>query len=199
MHPSAMANGKIFFDNYSHIFSSEEITTVLDIGSQDINGSLKGVCPAHFNYIGVDFQEGNNVDVILDDPYKLPFADNSVDIVLSSSCFEHSAMFWLVFLEILRVLKPKGLFYLNAPSRGNVHRFPVDCWRFFPDAGLALGVWGKRNNFNCVVSESYIQKFGWQDFVCVFLKDEKYIDKLTKRILDSKTDVENGYVFRPGV
>ncbi len=199
MHPSALANGKVFFNNYSHFFSSEDIVTVLDIGSQDVNGSLKGVCPVQFNYIGVDFQEGNNVDVVLDDPYKLPFTDNSVDIVLSSSCFEHSEMFWLVFLEILRVLKPKGLFYLNAPSRGNVHRFPVDCWRFFPDSGLALAVWGKRNNFNCVVSESYIQKFGWQDFVCVFLKDEKYIDKFTKRILDSKTDVENGYIFRPGV
>ena len=31
------------------------------------------------------------------------------------------------------------LFYLNAPSNGEFHRYPVDCWRFYPDAGGALG------------------------------------------------------------
>jgi SAM-dependent methyltransferase len=70
--------------------------------------------------------------------YKLPFADGSVDVVLSSSCFEHSEFFWLLFLEILRVLRPEGLFYLNAPSNGPFHRYPVDCWRFYPDSGNAL-------------------------------------------------------------
>ena len=46
---------------------------------------------------------------MLTDPYHLPFESNSLDVVVSSSCFEHSEMFWLLFLEIMRVLKPEGL------------------------------------------------------------------------------------------
>ena len=42
--------------------------------------------------------------------------NNSIDIVVSISTFEHTEFFWETFLEILRVLKPNGLFFLNAPS-----------------------------------------------------------------------------------
>lgn len=198
MHPSAMMNCKSFFDAYAESYSSNERVRVVDIGSQDVNGSLRSVTPAEYEYIGVDFVEGKGVDVILDDPYRLPFADGSVDIILSSSCFEHSEMFWIVFLEIIRVLKPKGLFYLNVPSNGLFHRYPVDCWRFYPDSGRALVSWAKRNSYNTALLESYIssQVVGiWNDFVAVFLKDERFVSDFPKRILDVKDDVANGLVY----
>lgn len=138
MHPTAMSNFISFFDVYSKSFPQTRDTRVVEIGSQDVNGSLRSVVPSGFDYVGVDFQEGKGVDIVLDDPYSLPFQSNSVDIVLSSSCFEHSEMFWLVFLQVMRMLKPDGIFYLNAPSSGDFHRYPVDCWRFYPDSGRAL-------------------------------------------------------------
>lgn len=196
MHPTAMNNGKSFFDTYAKAFESESKTKVVEIGSQDVNGSLRQVCPDDFEYIGLDFQDAKGVDIVLTDPYVLPLESNSVDIVVSSSCFEHSEMFWLVFLEVLRVLKPKGLFYLNAPSAGHFHRFPVDCWRFYPDSGKALIAWANRNGINAAMLESYTQKGGdWQDFVSVFLKDETFAQSFTGRILDSKKDYENGQVM----
>ena len=195
MHPTAMNNCKIFFDTYSKYFESNESVKVIEIGSQDVNGSLRQVCPKEFEYIGVDFQEAKGVDIVLSDPYSLPFASESIDIVISSSCFEHSEMFWLVFLEVLRVLKPKGLFYLNAPSAGSFHRYPVDCWRFYPDSGKALITWARRSGVNAEILESYTQKGGmWQDFVGVFLKDGIHSEKFKSRILNKKTDYENGQV-----
>jgi SAM-dependent methyltransferase len=107
-------------------------------------------------------------------------------------------MFWLVFLEIMRVLKPNGLFYLNAPSNGNFHRYPVDCWRFYPDSGNALVAWAKRNNINAALLESYtgVQELDlWNDFVAVFIKDENAVSKYPRRILDLKSDVTNGLVY----
>lgn len=192
MHQTAMDNGRSFFSCYSKIFD-DALVKVVEIGSQDVNGTLKDVCPKRFNYIGVDFISAANVDVVLDDPYILPFEDNSVDIVLSSSCFEHSEMFWLVFIEILRVLKPKGIFYMNAPSKGGYHAYPVDCWRFNPDSGLALSNWGKRNGYSSVLLESYTQASGeWGDFVAVFLKDASFINHFSARIIDTKPDFVNG-------
>ena len=193
MHPTAMNNCKSFFDVYSKSFPASGETKVIEIGSQDVNGSLRSVAPTDFDYVGVDFQAAKGVDIVLDDPYSLPFESESVDIVLSSSCFEHSEMFWLVFLEVMRVLKPAGIFYLNAPSTGGFHRYPVDCWRFYPDSGRAMVSWSKRNGINAELLESYTQRGGgWQDFVGVFLKDNRFASRFENRILDTKKDFENG-------
>ena len=188
-----MSNCQSFFTAYSASFAQHQHVKVVEIGSQNVNGTLRDTCPTNFEYIGVDFAQANGVDIVLEDPYRLPFEDESVDIVLSSSCFEHSEMFWLVFLEILRVLKPNGLFYLNAPSTGSFHRYPVDCWRFYPDSGAALVKWAQRHGSKPAVLESYTQIAGnWQDYVAVFLKDESCAAQFPQRILDSKVDFENG-------
>ena len=199
MHQTAMKNAWYFFNCYAKNFDrSQHAIKVLDIGSQDVNGSLKSVCPKNFEYIGVDFAQANGVDIILDDPYTLPFESNSVDIVLSSSCFEHSEMFWIIFLEILRVLKPNGLFYLNVPSNGNFHRYPVDCWRFYPDSGRALVTWAKKNHIDAALLESYTspqENDIWNDFTAVFLKDAQFLQQHPDRIIDQNQSVVNALRF----
>ena len=198
MHPTAMSNSKAFFEAYSPKYLAQSNVKVVEIGSQDVNGSLRDNCPKEFNYVGVDFVAGKGVDVILDDPYKLPFESNSVDIVISSSCFEHSELFWILFIEIMRVVKEDGLFYLNVPSNGEFHRWPVDCWRFYPDSGRALVTWAKKNGINAALLESYTSyQIGdqWNDFVAVFLKDGKFISGHPLRILDRKNDIYNGLRF----
>lgn len=197
MHPTALMNCKNFFDVYSKNFSGREHVRVIEIGSQDVNGSLRQTCPSEFEYIGVDFVPGKGVDIVLTDPYSLPFPEEHADIVVSSSCFEHSEMFWLVFLEVLRVLRPRGLFYLNTPSNGSFHRYPVDCWRFYPDSGNALIAWAKRNKIDATLLESFIcdqldNLAGWNDFVAVFLKDEKYATDFPDRIIDTFSNFKNG-------
>lgn len=193
MHPTALVNAKAFFDNYA---GKLENPVIVDIGAQDVNGSLKSVAPSNARYIGVDFVNGKGVDVILDDPYKLPFDSESADIVVSNSCFEHSEMFWVLFLEIMRILKPSGLFYLNAPSNGPYHKYPVDCWRFYPDSGKALVAWAARNGYNPELLESYTSSQCvdlWNDFVAVILKDTSKNSLFSERIINSKRDIFNGY------
>ncbi len=194
MHTTAMSNGKLFFVTYVAPLGD---LSVVDIGAQDVNGSLREVCPAAARYIGVDFAQGKGVDVVLTDPYKLPFETESVDVVVSSSCFEHSEMFWLVFAEILRILRPGGLFYLNVPSNGMFHRYPVDCWRFYPDSGHALVTWARRCGFRPTLLESFIshqEKELWNDFVAVFLKDEARLEDHPRRMLAGHHAFENGHV-----
>lgn len=116
---------------------------VIDIGSYDVNGSYKQFLNAPtWRYTGVDLSPGPNVDVVLDSPYRLPFKTHSVDLIVSGQAFEHVEFFWLTWLEMVRVLKPGGLIFLVAPSRGPEHRYPQDCWRFYPDGYRALAVFG---------------------------------------------------------
>jgi SAM-dependent methyltransferase len=197
MHPTAMMNCRRFFDCYGSHYPTGKNARIVEIGSLDVNGSLRRIAESQFEYIGVDFSPGSGVDVVLTDPYSLPFPDSSVDIVLSSSCFEHSEMFWLVFLEVMRILKSRGLFYLNAPSNGVFHRYPVDCWRFYPDSGNALVAWAHRNHINAALLESYTSRQrgsdGWNDFVAVFLKDRQFETDFPSRITDTFMDFTNGF------
>ena len=43
MHPSAMNNAAQFFDAYSASIPMEDQPRVIDIGAQDVNGSLRQV------------------------------------------------------------------------------------------------------------------------------------------------------------
>lgn len=195
MHPSAMLNAQLFFRTYLPQGSGER---VVEIGAQDVNGSLREVATSNVAYVGVDFVKGKGVDVVLEDPYKLPFDSDSVDVCLSSSVFEHSEMFWVLFLEIVRILKPGGLFYLNVPSNGAFHRYPVDCWRFYPDSGRALVNWAKRSGASVAMLESFVSaqdRDMWNDFVAVFVKDERLASRHPRRILDTKTDFTNGQLL----
>lgn len=194
MHITAMANGKLFFDTYVQRLNAP---TVVEIGSQDVNGSLREVCPPDAHYIGLDFVEAKGVDIVLTDPYELPVESESADVVVSSSCFEHSEMFWLVFNEVMRILKPGGVFYLNVPSNGAFHRYPVDCWRFYPDAANALVAWGKRSGYKPALLESYTAKQHqdiWNDFVAIFVKDECRAEDHPNRILHHHKNFENGWL-----
>ncbi|MDM0090033.1 MULTISPECIES: glycosyltransferase [unclassified Variovorax] len=198
MHTSALDFGKLFFETYC---SELQGATVHDIGAQNVNGSLSDVLPPHLAYVGVDFVEGRGVDIVLEDPYRLPFADDSLDVIVCSSCFEHSQFFWLAFLEMLRVLKPEGLLYLNVPSNGSFHRYPVDCWRFYPDAGMALEAWANREGFASKLLESFVGERSpegfasggaWNDFVAVFVKDAVHAPHYARRMLHSLPNCWNG-------
>jgi hypothetical protein len=101
----------------------------------------------------------------------LPFSGFRTSGKPSAVHLEHSEMFWVVFLEMMRVLEPASLLYMNGPSNSSFHRYPVDCWRFYPDTGGALVTWARRSNINALLLESYVslqQDGGWNDFVGVF-------------------------------
>lgn len=113
---------------------------IIDIGSQDINGSYKPIFQhPYWEYEGADVVEGNNVDIVLRDMYDWRgLRSNHYDVVISGQAFEHIEYFWITMMEIARVMKVGGLCCIIAPSSGNEHRYPVDCWRFFSDGMKAL-------------------------------------------------------------
>jgi SAM-dependent methyltransferase len=192
MHKTAMLHGRLFFESYVTAPAS-----IVDIGAQDVNGSLRSVAPEGCTYTGVDFVTGRGVDVVISDAYSLPFEDETFDVAVTSSCFEHSEFFWLTFLEVLRVLKPHGLLYLNVPSNGPFHRYPVDCWRFYPDSGVALQNWARRGGIDAALLESFIgpQNTGaWNDFIGVFVRSAGEAARYPRRIIETYPSFTNGLI-----
>jgi SAM-dependent methyltransferase len=168
MHDTAYLIGRAFFESYVRTGD-----LILEIGSMNVNGSLRDFCPPGARYVGVDLGRGAGVDVVVGQISRLPFAGATFDSVVSSSCFEHDGMFWVTFLEICRVLKDGGYLYINAPSRGSYHRYPIDAWRFFPDAAVALNDWARNNGHDLNLLESFIaetMREPWADCVMIFGK-----------------------------
>lgn len=138
MHTSSLAHVQGLVHKYLSGSTSKPLN-IIDIGSYDVNGSYKQFfLHPEWKYTGVDLAAGPNVDVVLESPYRLPFDSFSVDVIVSGQAFEHVEYFWCSWLEMVRVLRPGGHIFLLAPSRGPEHRYPQDCWRFYPDAYRAL-------------------------------------------------------------
>jgi len=169
MHDTAFAIGASFFQLYARA-----PCTILEIGAMNVNGSLRDAVPDAATYIGLDLEPGPGVDIVTAAGADLPLCDAAVDVTIASSVFEHDRQFWRTFSDMCRVTRPGGYIYINAPSNGQVHSFPLDCWRFYPDAGIALEQLTTGQPWSTRLVESFIaerQEHGWNDFVAVFRRD----------------------------
>ena len=154
MHPSSYSNMEHFVTNHGrHWFNLP--ARVIDLGSQDVNGTYRPLFAGpdyaqHWQYLGVDTAAGPNVDLVFSDPYHWrELQDACADMVICGQALEHIEYFWLTITEIARLLKPNGRLCLIAPSSGPEHRYPVDCWRFYPDGLRALARYAGLEPIEC--------------------------------------------------
>jgi len=171
MHDTALEIGRLFFENYWQ----PGFRRIVDLGAYDVNGSLRNVAPRGAAYVGLDLEAGPGVDIVLPPEAPIPLPDGDCDMTVSSSALEHDGFFWNTFMELVRITKPGGYIYINAPSNGYFHRYPHDNWRFYADASRALERWAARCGSPVKLVESFIaERMGdvWNDFVAVFWKGE---------------------------
>lgn len=89
---------------------------VLDVGSGDINGNNKFLFDSCY-YVGNDVFQAPNVTIVCKTS-ALPFPDNHFDTIISTECFEHDPEFQDSLKNIIRMLKPGGLFTFTCASTG---------------------------------------------------------------------------------
>ena len=159
MHNSSYDKMRFFKDQF---LAGKGSLSVLDVGSQDVNGSYKDLFQnENWTYTGADMATGPNVDIVLDNAYRWKeIGSNQVDVVISGQAFEHIEYFWVTMLEVFRVLTPGGICCLLAPSSGPEHRYPVDCWRFYPDGFSALA---KFSQLDVLSVSTQWESLGYED------------------------------------
>jgi SAM-dependent methyltransferase len=188
MHVTSYENMKKFREKYLADYQGKNIH-ILDIGSQDINGTYKPLFSENkWDYQGLDICAGKNVDIVVKDIYNWKeIKSNSYDVIVSGQAFEHIEFFWLTMKEIARVLNNSGLCCIIAPSSGFEHKFPVDCWRFYEDGMAALARYASLELIEVHTfrePELYGVENLWQDTVLVCKKNNPPSDssKIKKRM-----------------
>jgi SAM-dependent methyltransferase len=129
-----------FKDKY---LSRIEGKRLLDVGSQDINGSYRPLFSGVVaEYVGADLGPGKGVDVVVPAEGRMPFEDASFDVVISGQTLEHAKKPWELVVEMARVLKLGGLVCWIAPWRFHEHKdsknCPYDRWRILSDGMIVL-------------------------------------------------------------
>ena len=116
---------RLIESEYTHPYGGRAIELVnrctglvLDIGAGITN-------PANTpsNVVLMDAVHYDNLDLV-STCARLPFLDNSFEAVVSQAVFEHVADPFLLAKEILRVLKPGGIFYLTTAFMQPLHGDP---------------------------------------------------------------------------
>ena len=103
------------------------------INSLDANELSINIGAGNTNYsskiINLDIEKTNNVNVLADSRF-LPIKSNSVSLVISQAVLEHTPETKRNIDEIERVLKPKGILYVEVPWMQTFHAHPHDYFRF---------------------------------------------------------------------
>lgn len=113
----------------AHLADRWDGVRVLEIGAQDVNGSVKSFF-AGSAYLGVDLAEGRNVDLVASG-HELAFEDGAFDLTLSCECFEHNPHWAETFANMWRMTRPGGVVLISSASKG---RYEHGTTRTLPEA-----------------------------------------------------------------
>ena len=186
---------KWFKDNY---LNSNDSLDILDVGSLDNSGdnyNYRSIFDnPNWRYTGLDFEKGDNVDILVEDIYNWgEIQDKSFDVVISGQLFEHLGFFWLTMSEIERAMKKGGLCCIIAPSGGPRHGVSdSDCYRFYEDGMVALANYAELDVVHVSTNTDDISK-PWYD-TCLIAKKEGILNnnvELERKMenLENKLDI----------
>lgn len=178
MHLSALDKARVFRAAYLISVESEPLV-VLDVGSAIVDptqhSNRDAMSNPRWRLTGLDIEPGLNVEIVVANPYDWREVESgSIDVVTCSEVFEHAEYFWVTIHEIARVLRPRGLAFITSPSAGPLHRFPVDCWRFYDDGLPAVARYGGLTVLEAQVQWMPVYRKGmqWRDASVVLQKPE---------------------------
>lgn len=126
MHPGAFE----FVGRYA----TNDALSVVEIGSRDINGSVRPHFPGA-RWIGLDLYQGPSVDVVGNALDYTP--DEAVDLVVCCEVFEHCIAWDALLRKSFQWLKPGGRIIITCAGPGREAHSAIDGGPVHPDEHYA--------------------------------------------------------------
>lgn len=132
VHDNMNESLKFFFENLPNT------PEVLELGTLKwgkFSTHHKSLFPTASKYVMSDISNGPDVDVAADlHTLTSKFDACSFDAIFCCSVFEHLHSPWVAAREILTVLKPNGVAFIQTHQSFPIHGYPHDYYRFSKEA-----------------------------------------------------------------
>jgi len=116
-----------FFQGLTTRFSDQlnNVSRVLEVGSQNINGSVRQYFPNASEYLGIDLGMAPDVDwVIPGELIELP--NGWAEVAISTECFEHCKNWDQVLMNMIRITKPQCFVIITCAGIGRATHGTID-------------------------------------------------------------------------
>lgn len=142
----------------SHYGSSFDSARVLEVGSLDINGSVRELFSG-CEYTGVDLQLGPGVDLARQGQL-VDFPTGHFDTTISAECLEHNPFWRETVANMLRMTRPGGLVLISCATTGRLEHGTT---RTNPDASpfTSAEKWEYYRNLGVGDLEASLNLAGW--------------------------------------
>ncbi len=149
---------EFFTEVRTHYPASFAASKVLEVGSLDINGSVRDLF-SNCQYTGVDLQLGPGVDLACQGQL-VEFPTGHFDTTISAECLEHNPFWRETVANMLRMTRPGGLVLISCATTG---RFEHGTTRTNPDASpfTSAEKWDYYQNLTAGDLEASLNLAGW--------------------------------------
>lgn len=113
-HPAQMNFVELAKKRFPQLF---ERTRVIEVGSLDINGSVRELFVNPAKYIGCDLVEGRGVDLVCRG-HELPYPDQSFDVAISCEALEHDKNWEATFQKMWSLTREGGIVVFTCATEG---------------------------------------------------------------------------------
>jgi SAM-dependent methyltransferase len=107
--------------------------TVCEVGSYDVNGSVRAGIEAHgpTSYLGVDIEAGAGVDLVANVEDLPGLYPDGFGLVVSTEMLEHVDSWKAAIRALVLLVAPGGALVVSTRSLGfPYHPYPQDTWRY---------------------------------------------------------------------
>lgn len=129
--------------------------TFLEVGGRGAaSAAVRARVPEGWKYLAADCHPGPNVDLVCDLHFLSKVVEpESIDVIYSSSVFEHIFMPWLMVVECNKVLRGGGVMFTATPNCWPRHSEPWDFWRIMEEGWHAL--FNRETGFDVLRTDVY--------------------------------------------
>ena len=111
---------KLFFERLVgrlHRSGQVSMLDILEVGSFDVNGSIRGLFDGCNSYLGVDLVPGPGVDLV-SGGHKLPDSLGPFDLAIATEVFEHDRFWRETLARMSSLCKPGGAVLVTCATTG---------------------------------------------------------------------------------
>lgn len=178
---------QLFFAQH---FLKDQFQSILEIGSKDYGSTVdfRNYFKKCKNYIGVDMEDGKDVDVVMDlTKTTEPLEPNFFDLIICCSVLEHVDAPWLFANNINKLSSKGGLLYIAVPFVWRFHGYPNDYFRYTHN-----GIKKLFNGYSW--DRSFASTYQQGKFIEIKNNFQEICDKLSRTQYDEKNKPIEKYI-----